>query len=194
MHYIYTEDLFPPGQALAYLRMLPRAVFMLKWVGRKGYFPHISTRFTIFDLVNEGIFDVMPRQKRSPNAPVQQQNRAVSTGGNTDTTWINCPLSEDDLVTLEQSDATLETIGALLLGIASRGYSFSVKRMDDQVSFMCAIFTDGSDGSGGKFGISAFAGNPADATLACVFKFEEKLGGVFTGHAANAATPRARFR
>lgn len=108
--------------------------------------------------------------------------------------WVNVALNKDDIDYLSEQSASNEVLGGLLLGVALQGYGFSVKRMPDEVTYMCAIMGPGGGTGGGMCGVSAFSDNPSDATLACLYKFTQRLGGTFNGHADNSTHTKPRFR
>jgi hypothetical protein len=153
-----------------------------------------SVRISLFDLVKEGIFDVMPRTKRKPVTPVSTRPNTQRTRNDLPISWVNIRLDESDLAALEGTSNDANIVGGLLLAVAIRGHNFSVKRMDDEVSYCCTITGAASDGSGIQLGVSAFADNPTDAALGCVYKFEEKMGGEFDSSLSTAPIPRTRFR
>lgn len=190
----YIEDYFSPDTRDKALRIVPRVSFMLRWVTIAPRCGTSSVSFTLFDLVNVGIYDIMPRTKRTPDKPVNSglpQKPAKQEGT---MRWINVPLGEDDIDYLANQSASNEVLGGLLLGVALQGYGFSVKRMPDEVTYMCAIMGQNGAVGGGSCGVSAFSDNPRDATLACLYKFTQRLGGTFDGHADDSAPIRPRFR
>jgi hypothetical protein len=194
MKHKYIEDYFSPTNRDTLLRCLPKTVFMLRWIVNAPVIAGHSVSFTKTDLVKEGIFNVMPRTIRTARQSATEKPRSMAPVSNKGTTWINVVLTPDDVHTLEGQTYSPEVVGSLLLSIADRGHSFSVKRMDDGASFMCAIFGQASGNDSGNYGVSAFAANPIDAVVACVYKFEERMGGVFDGWTDNAGTGKPRFR
>ena len=194
MQHIYLEDLFPTDKRDVCLRIVSRIVFLMRWVtvapsGSKG-----SVGFSLYDLVKEGIFDVMPRTKRAPNTTHTDQISGEPTKDKSRSIWINVILDEYDIDVLERDNTSGDIVGGMLLSVAMDGYGFSVKRMSDGQSYMCAIIGKAVNDPARDCGVSAFSGNPRDAILCCLYKFKEKLGGSFTGDIDNTGTTRARFR
>lgn len=186
--------MFPPDKRDTCLRIVTRIVWLMRWItiapnGLQG-----SPRFTLFDFVKEGIFDVMPRKT---NTSTPTNNKPISQGDAREkgrAVWTNVVLTEADLDILERDNSTPEIIGGMLLSVAVRGYGFSVKRMEDGQSYMCAIIGPHDTQVGRDCGVSAFAADPRDAILGCLYKFMEKLGGSFSGSLTDVAADRHRFR
>jgi hypothetical protein len=190
----YIEDYFSPGRAILYLHMIPRCVFMLRWVQRMKYSEGHSVSFTLYDLVKEGIFDVMPRTRRTPTADRPKPHVPPQPASDGQIVWCNVKLSDDDIAYLTELGTTFDELGAKLLAVADNGQNFSVKRLTGEQSIMCAITGVCTDNSGRLMGVSAFSDNVRDATLACLYKFEHLLGGSFGPEHLLSNNIRPRFR
>jgi hypothetical protein len=194
MRYIYLEDMFPLDKRDTCLRIVTRIVFLIRWVTIAPCGPQSSVGFSLYDLVKEGIFDVMPRTKRSPSTTTTNQISGQPAKDTKRNIWINVVLDEYDIDILERDNTSAEIVGGMLLSVAMDGYGFSVKRMSDGQSYMCAIIGRSSVDPARECGVSAFSGNPRDAILCCLYKFKEKLGGAFSGDADDTVSGRPRFR
>ena len=191
---MYTEDYFRAGRAGVLMPLVPRAVFHLKWVERTRYFPRTSSGFNLSCLVNEGIYDVMPRTKRPPARDTAAVTSRKTEYKSSDITWCNMSLSSDDIAYLTDRADTLADLGAQLLAIADEGYDFSVKSMEDGKSIMCAITGYATDDPQRKLGVSAFAPTVRDAALAGLYKFVHLCGGSFSTALVAANSEVRRFR
>jgi hypothetical protein len=190
----YPEDSFRAGRAAVLMPFVPSTVFMLRWINRTRYFSPRSRGFTLSDLVNEGIYSAMPRTRKTPTKPAANAASGKQAGVEKSISWLNIPLSDDDITTLEQSPATYETVAASLLSLADDGFDFSIKPVDGGKSIMAAVYGYADGDTTRKMGVSAFAENSRDASLACLYKFEELLGGSFPSGHVDTARPKSRFR
>ena len=190
----YAEDVFQPGRAEILYPYVKSVVKGLRWVDRTRYFADHSRGFTLYDLINEGIYNVMPRTRKSPNKPTQRSDGYTPTPETRSVQWANVRLSNDDIAYLTDHQTSPEVVGAMLLAVADRGYNFSVKAMDDGKSIMCAIIGFVDDNPRGQMGCSAFAATPFDAAFACLYKFDQLLGGSFKSGHVVADDNRPRFR
>jgi len=190
----YIEDYFRPGRAGILMPYTKRMAFLLRWVDTTRYFAHGSKAITLFDLINEGILNDMPRTKQRPAGPKSGRPSRFDKQPETSLTWCNVTLSQDDIQVLERSDTTFEHLGAMLLGVADEGFSFSVKRMDDGESIMCAIYGAAVDNPTRQMGLSSFAADTRDAVLCCMYKFDQLCGREFRSNMGSDAGQRKRFR
>jgi hypothetical protein len=190
----YIEDTFKPGRAYVLMPFIAPLVWHLKWINRVRYFPPASRGLTLSDLVKEGIYSAMPRTRKTPVKSAAVGNSGKPDGGEKSINWLNLSLGDDDIAALEQSTATYEVVAASLLSLADDGFDFSIKPVDGGKSIMAAVYGFPPDNTIRKMGVSAFAENSRDASLACLYKFENLLGGAFpSGHIDNQR-PKSRFR
>lgn len=190
----YLEDYFPPGQAAVLYKFIAPLAGHLKWLSRHYYLSPHSRGVTLYDLVNEGIYSAMPRTKRTTTESKPVGRFAADVDGKPKMAWVNVQLGDDDLDALERTEGTFEIAGAMLLAVAARGYGFSVKWLDKDQSFMCAITGVTSDSPVREMGVSCFASEPVDCVLGGCYKFEQLLGGEFRNEHVTAQTSKRRFR
>lgn len=190
----YIEDYFRAGRAEVLIPYVSRVAFLLRWTERTRYFTPRSRGTSLYDLINEGIYNAMPRTRRQPSKPADNQH--IPRGNRTETTiiWCNVSLGDDDVAYLEQQTTTYEELGALLLAVADEGYGFSVKALDKGDTIMCAIMGNADNNPEVSMGVSAFSPTVRDAVLACLYKFKQSLGGVFTDGLGNTSGTKRRFR
>lgn len=108
--------------------------------------------------------------------------------------WVNVKLSDEDVLTLERSDATMEYLAGCLLGLADNGFNVSVKVVDEGDSIMACIIRPSDKPDVPDIGISSFASNVRDAVLGLLYKFENILGGILEPSLVADTRTSARFR
>lgn len=110
--------------------------------------------------------------------------------------WVNIKLSDEDIATLGQSDATLEYVAVSLVALAGDGLGFSVKPTDEGKSICCTIYRPDFPLAGRTLGVSSFSDNVRDAILACIYKLDTYGGGDFSGFDVEdrVSGARPRFR
>lgn len=171
-----------------------KVLWLLRWQERHG--AKSQENLTTYTILRElGIY--MPRKKGSTNA-TERNSRFNSSGTveRNELKWLNIKLEPDDIVALEQSDATFEYLAASVVGLGNDGIGISIKTLDQGETHCVTLI--GSDGTSDSlsFGISSFAGNLRDALLVALYKFDEKLGGDFTNaaHFVSNQKQGSRFR
>lgn len=110
--------------------------------------------------------------------------------------FCNLPLSDADLVALEQSEVSMEFLAARLFAIFGDGASFAMRHVDSGESVCCTIHRPDSGNAGVVYGYSSFGASEYDAALVAVYRFDIHLEGSFDNIVRYAPTAKQerRFR
>lgn len=137
---------------------------------------------------------------RKPKANGSASNNGVngsgSKGSDVKWKWGNCKLSNEDIASLEQSDATLDYLATCIVSLVADGFGVTLKPTDSGKSRCCTIYRPDFPTVGVTVGVSAFGGDIRDAILTCLYKLDNYGGGDFTGFELEGDTEgtRPRFR
>lgn len=143
-------------------------------------------------------FEVHMSRKSKSNGTASNNGSNSSSRESSGAKWVwsNCRLSDEDITTLEQSDATLDYLASCLVALGDDGYGVTIKSVDSGKSRCVTIYRPDYPTPGITVGVSSFGSSVRDAILAVLFKLDNYGGGDFTGFDLESAAEgtRPRFR
>lgn len=189
-HFEYPEDCLTIEGAIwwrDHYDLFLRCLTLPKY--HKPYFgSNLSSNLIIYPPECDRMENILNGRKPKPNGA----RLGSSDGKSLPLQWINIPLTDQDIATLESEKANLEQLALAYVQLGMHGLGLSIKFDSVGKSYVVSIYGPDSSNNMQPCGVSGRAPELRDALLVSLYRFNSCLQGSFDGrsNSSTAIQPR----